>query len=289
MCIVLLFLFVVGLGCCLTQSYERGDRTFIPLKILIMKHKLTLASKLGAALLIVLPSLVFSNSASAVEVKYFYRIPYIVFSTHGGYLRNPDNTVWTNPKTGEPKYEVKFDPAPVNGVTKIGVDFSFDPSRLQIDTDPSKLGFLCNFSLEGICPSNNVPPLYTATYGSPLAGSSWSFNVDNLTGRATFEYDFSTTPVDITANTDFFAFQVDSLAGLNLSVNDINQNYTSSKQYCKTTISDQERFSNNCGEPIPEPNLVLGIFTLGTIGLGSTLKRKLKSSKSSEKETTKVS
>jgi len=40
---------------------------------------------------------------------------------------------------------------------------------------------------------------------------------------------------------------------------------------------------------VPEPSSILSILALGTLGAASTLKRKLKSSKSSEKETTKVS
>lgn len=41
-------------------------------------------------------------------------------------------------------------------------------------------------------------------------------------------------------------------------------------------------------DPIPEPSSILGFLALGTLGAASTLKRKLKPSKSSEKETTKV-
>jgi hypothetical protein len=48
------------------------------------------------------------------------------------------------------------------------------------------------------------------------------------------------------------------------------------------TISDQPI-------NVPEPASILSILGLGTLGAASTLKRKLKSSKSSEKETTKVS
>jgi hypothetical protein len=40
---------------------------------------------------------------------------------------------------------------------------------------------------------------------------------------------------------------------------------------------------------VPEPSSILSLLALGTLGAASTLKRKLKSSKSSEKETTKVS
>lgn len=39
---------------------------------------------------------------------------------------------------------------------------------------------------------------------------------------------------------------------------------------------------------VPEPTSILSLLALGTLGAASTLKRKLKSSKSSEKETTKV-
>ena len=42
------------------------------------------------------------------------------------------------------------------------------------------------------------------------------------------------------------------------------------------------------GECIPEPSTVLSLLALGTLGAASTLKRQLKPSKSTEKETTKV-
>lgn len=41
-------------------------------------------------------------------------------------------------------------------------------------------------------------------------------------------------------------------------------------------------------QPVPEPSSTLGLFALGTLGAASTLKRKLKSSKSSERELEKV-
>jgi hypothetical protein len=40
---------------------------------------------------------------------------------------------------------------------------------------------------------------------------------------------------------------------------------------------------------IPEPTSTLGLLAIGTLGAASTLKRKLKPSKSTEKESTKVS
>ena len=40
--------------------------------------------------------------------------------------------------------------------------------------------------------------------------------------------------------------------------------------------------------PVPDPSTILSLLTLGTLGTASTLKRKLKPSKSTEKEKTKV-
>jgi hypothetical protein len=47
--------------------------------------------------------------------------------------------------------------------------------------------------------------------------------------------------------------------------------------------------SDACLVPVPEPSSILGFLALGTLGAASTLKRKLKPSKSTEKETTKAS
>jgi len=41
-------------------------------------------------------------------------------------------------------------------------------------------------------------------------------------------------------------------------------------------------------QQVPEPASLFGLGVLGTLGAASTLKRKLKPSKSAEKETTKV-
>ncbi|TRT54224.1 MAG: PEP-CTERM sorting domain-containing protein [Microcystis aeruginosa Ma_QC_C_20070703_M131] len=46
---------------------------------------------------------------------------------------------------------------------------------------------------------------------------------------------------------------------------------------------------NGVPVPVPESTSTLGLLSLGTLGAASNLKRKLKSSQPSEKETTKVS
>ncbi len=43
-----------------------------------------------------------------------------------------------------------------------------------------------------------------------------------------------------------------------------------------------------CAAPVPEPSSIIGLAALSTLGAASTLKRQIKSSKPSEKETTKV-
>ncbi|MCZ8202226.1 MULTISPECIES: PEP-CTERM sorting domain-containing protein [unclassified Microcystis] len=56
----------------------------------------------------------------------------------------------------------------------------------------------------------------------------------------------------------------------------------------KNSISFQQNLEIIENQCIPEPSTVLSLFALGTLGAASTLKRKLKSSQSTEKETTKV-
>ena len=57
------------------------------------------------------------------------------------------------------------------------------------------------------------------------------------------------------------------------------------------TVGQNKRLSLTLGfasTAIPEPSSIIGLAVLGTLGAASTLKRKLKSCKTSEKETTKV-
>ena len=56
----------------------------------------------------------------------------------------------------------------------------------------------------------------------------------------------------------------------------------------QTCVDGTTRILNVSLVHTPEPTSVLSLFALGTLGAASTLKRKLKPSKSTEKETTKV-
>jgi hypothetical protein len=55
-----------------------------------------------------------------------------------------------------------------------------------------------------------------------------------------------------------------------------------------STLTMTNRATTQPPPPIPEPSAILSLLALGTLGAASTLKRKLKSSKSTEKEKTKV-
>ena len=69
----------------------------------------------------------------------------------------------------------------------------------------------------------------------------------------------------------------DMVSFLNIGANSIND----------TTATLSLKFTP--ANAVPEPTSTLGLLALGTLGAASTLKRKLKSSKPSEKATTKVS
>ncbi len=56
----------------------------------------------------------------------------------------------------------------------------------------------------------------------------------------------------------------------------------------KIDVGLDERTINGKCVPVPEPSTILSLLALGTLGAASTLKRKLKPSQSTEKETTKV-
>jgi hypothetical protein len=53
-------------------------------------------------------------------------------------------------------------------------------------------------------------------------------------------------------------------------------------------IAELSRFQQRFSQQTPEPTSILSLLALGTLGAASTLKRKLKPSKSTKKETTKV-
>jgi|NOAtaT_5_FD_contig_61_592458_length_981_multi_7_in_0_out_0_1 hypothetical protein len=83
--------------------------------------------------------------------------------------------------------------------------------------------------------------------------------------------------------------KIDSLPGMLFSATPFS--FTPENGFTNTTYftGQGNPFTTHDIEPIPEPTSTLSLLALGTLGAASTLKRKLKSSKLTEKETTKVS
>jgi hypothetical protein len=180
-----------------------------------------------------------------------------------------------------PKYLEVPDPLGDN-ILKLGFDFTFDPTKIQIVTDlstasaplPSTFGFLCDFSANGNCPQPGGPNL-PAGYGDPLPGSTYSFLVDNTNGRVTLAYDFSSTPVTVLSDTNFFAFLWEPVV---VGLGDANGNYSlpanfgdpftqhpeSPAQYCtteSTLTTGLQCTTIQPGSATPEPSAA---WLLGT-------------------------
>ncbi|BBH40845.1 hypothetical protein myaer102_34300 [Microcystis viridis NIES-102] len=143
---------------------------------------------------------------------------------------------------------------------------------------------------------------------------SSSINIDQTNGRVVFEFDWGSTGFIPTLNLDAQGhFNIlgmyflpsspvpDSLIGTSPnpligtivgSLEDIQANGTNASSYLQCRIRSENGGADlisYCGETVPEPTSILSLLALGTLGAASTLKRQLKSSKSTEKETTKVS
>ena len=70
------------------------------------------------------------------------------------------------------------------------------------------------------------------------------------------------------------------------SLEDVVTNGTNASSYLQCSIPSEDGgpdVISYCGETVPEPTSILSLLALGTFGTASTLKRKLKSSKSTEK------
>jgi hypothetical protein len=199
------------------------------------------------------------------------------------------------------KYAYRWDPVGEE-ILKLGLDITYDPSKVKVVTDvsgassplESAFGFYCGFSTNGSCPKTG-DPFMPDEFGDPLIGSTVDLDIDNVLGKLTLSYDFSSTPVTITEETNFFGFiwepvvigVVDGIFTLPSNELDVFvQHPESSKQFCITKRTEETGLQ--CSIPVPEPSSTLSFLALGTLGAASTLKHKLKPSKSTEKETRKV-
>jgi hypothetical protein len=151
------------------------------------------------------------------------------------------------------------------------------------------------------------PINFTSGQGVP----EWTYYLPAMTGMTTFQVTDVGSSVALGDNTNYFLSEAalsvvpDRPAGTPgvdflIIDNGINEWFVNIKpaSLVGETVAD-EPFSPG-GTPwdvpigtqrtsVPEPTSTLSLLALGTLGAASTLKRKLKSSKSTEKETTKVS
>jgi hypothetical protein len=195
----------------------------------------------------------------------------------------------------------EWDP-PVNGVTSISFDFFFNPSHFVPVADSA--GFLCSFTSSGNCPVES-PGVGTQPIGitttPPITGpakgtQSIVVGSNSVSVNATFS-----SPITAASDELFFAMKFEPLFEITDNTRIIysqellpNADYYVISYSC-TTLDNR----NSCGSEdytasfkvikTPEPTSILSLLALGTLGAASTLKRKLKPSKSTEKETTKVS
>ena len=191
---------------------------------------------------------------------------------------------------------------PGNNVSQIGFTMKYDTNKIRIDTNPSAF-FFCDFSDGGFCPpietQTGVAELLEGDFPlqGPRPGTVFTFTNNEDTGTLTLDYNLTANPADGTGDRNFFGFALDVLTSFN-AVEYFEQpgNYDI---YFERFSCTANGIADSCGSSnpvaginfikVPEPTSILSLLALGTLGAASTLKRQLKSSKSSEKETTKVS
>ena len=193
-----------------------------------------------------------------------------------------------------------------DSIKDFSITMQYDPAMWTFRPDES--GFMCQFSTGGYClkaeasyGTSLIEKVFEPKFGLPASGTA---NItyptaDTVSLTVTFD-----TPVSAVEETNMYAFIFEPTASNPLDLNRplyatyydtvvSNATFVQTKWTC-TTDSGSRCGSNTPVRSgvitsIPEPTSTFGLLALGTLGAASTLKRKLKSSKSSEKETTTVS
>ena len=155
---------------------------------------------------------------------------------------------------------------------------------------------LCVTGYEGTDINDNTTPY-------PYHNGPWGFTVEPLGGPPPTHIKFTvtSTPPPGTPGHDNGDNQYINFMATIPIIKTINNTYYFSGEdnqvsltgtYNGTQLSFSSIISGDThytAVPCPEPTSILSLLALGTLGTASTLKRKLKPSKSTEKETTKVS
>ena len=189
----------------------------------------------------------------------------------GQFENNILNDVWRSPK---------FDtnPNPINlGVGDVyQANFTLDkPIKLDdgfFNGNESIKFFLRGGPAGGGVKKFDYEFLFTDVKGGPLL-------VNPVKGRVTTA--LLNPDVDLSQDIDLINGGQVTFKGIQLKLTGVQGVYTFDQVSVGVDADDVV--------PVPEPTSILSLLALGTLGAASTLKRKLKPSQSTEKETTKVS
>jgi hypothetical protein len=167
-------------------------------------------------------------------------------------------------------FEVKGDKTSGSGKAYDGV-WKFD---VTFTSSPNKLNFKV---VEGNTPGN------TKTYKDVIYSYDATLGTDGL-------YSFKDSVLGTRTTPPFSnPYNVGMSGKYNLSNDSLMLDNLLTSEHKDPKVDPKIYKFNIKPCPIPEPTSTIGLLALGTLGAASTLKRQLKSSKSSEKETTKVS
>ena len=318
MCIVLLFVFVVGLGCCLTQSYERGDRTNHS-RIKTMKNR-TLAATLGISVITTIMGLGVSPASAAILEATLSAATPFVRDAAGQLVSNLLNPAPSNPTQvfisgdesvfnlqisgGELTNDINKNYSgsasgtyTVNGIKNQGLLWNYnfnlvskDRARLvgngKNDTDTLTITGSLQHKValhQGETGDNSTQLNFSFTIETPIDNTQKNKTVLNTNTPASESHGSHT---DLLTKAELYA----TFIHIQASGNPFGECFGIIRETCNdiTTWRSTIR-AEHVVVVVPEPSTTLSLLALGTLGAASTLKRKLKSSKSSEKETTKVS
>ncbi|GCA77357.1 hypothetical protein MiTe_04211 [Microcystis aeruginosa NIES-2520] len=192
----------------------------------------------------------------------------LIFRDNLGNGLTPDVSIVSSPND-------TYYSSPTNSETLVGASFSVEPLRfLGVDTNDSDLRYLFSdarfslFNSNGIFASGVLRNISIETYSFGFTGDVFldkdtnflsSPFIDRWRSNPTIQLLGPLATNLLLASTDDFI--MDGTSGIDFT---------------------------NLEPKVPEPSSTLSLLALGTLGAASTFKRKLKPSKSAEKETTKV-
>ena len=156
-----------------------------------------------------------------------------------------------------------------NGGVDIRIRITDVPSPIDISSFQWSQGINANYSLSEI-----VPPFNTMDNSGSLTSPLYPIEIAN---GGNFQDSPKGSWPNAFLKAETFLSKADFTTRTLTVFNGVSWGFNLSEKFCFSCTR------------VPEPSFISGIFALGTLGAASTLKRKLKSSKSSEKETTKVS